>query len=128
MALPGPVFEVSRVEDRWGRDHEFRHFGDAVLVRFGVPRVVHYVRGIRPPRSAAYMVGRLASERYLQCVDPNKCRLPRNATSVQRQGVSVQMADPVEVIGAGLTGLVDVDAWIRAVNPHGLSEDSEVVG
>lgn len=127
-ALPGPVFEITRVEDRWGRPLEYRAHGDGVLTRMGTPGRIVYVRGVTPPTSAGYMVGRLASERYLQCVDPKACKLPSNTTSVTRQGVTVQMSDPVQVINAGMTGLPDVDSWVKAVNPHGLMEESEVLG
>ncbi|MGN8801497.1 hypothetical protein ACTNCM_12835, partial [Candidatus Merdisoma sp. HCP28S3_H6] len=128
IVLPGPVFEVTRVELSDGSDGEFAVSGDAVVVRGARPTAIHYQRGIPAPPSAGFMVGRLAAERYLQCVDSGRCRLPKYATQVTRQGVSVHMADPAEVIGEGLTGLPEVDSWIRSVNPNALAEDSEVLG
>lgn len=128
VVLPPPVASVVSVVGADGEEMEFRQLGDSVVVVGGRPRTVVYDRGVVPPAHAGYMVGRLAAERFLQCVDPKRCQLPRYTTSVQRQGVSVQMANPAEVIARGLTGLVDVDTWIKAVNPEGLAEDSEVVG
>lgn len=126
--LAGPVYQVDKVLTSTGEELDYRHVGDTVVVRAGRPSTIVYQRGIPVPKAAAYMVGRLAAERFLQCVDPKRCSLPRYATSVQRQGVSVQMASPADVIDRGVTGLVDVDTWIKAVNPNAMAEDSEVLG
>jgi hypothetical protein len=34
-----------------------------------------------------------------------------------RQGVEISLPDPTELLDSGLTGVADVDLWIRAVNP-----------
>lgn len=130
--LPGPVYWVDRVVDAEGEDLATSIAGDGSVRVFGGASsrgfTVEYRRGLPTPAGAARMVGRLASQRYLQCLGDKKCELPSNTTSVTRQGVTVQMADPAEVIGQGLTGLPDVDAWVRAFNPHGLAEWPEVIG
>lgn len=126
--LPQPVFEVTRVLDADGGELNWRatEYGVDVL---GTPAVVEYERGIPVPHTAGYMVGRLAFQRYLQCIgDRKRCQLPQNTTSVTRQGVTVQMADPTEVMNMGGTGLPDVDAWIKAHNPYGLATTPEVIG
>ena len=124
--LPQPVFEVEDVTDADGTTLPWHPTAYGVDV-LGPVAIVKYMRGIPVPETAGYMVGRLASQRYLQCIG-KKCQLPTNATSVTRQGVTVQMADPAEVIRLGGTGLADVDAWIKAMNPHGMSQVSEVIG
>lgn len=130
--LPGPVYWVDRVVDAAGEELEASIAGDGSVRVFGGASArgftVEYRRGLPAPPGAARMVGRLASQRYLQCLGDSKCELPKNTTSVTRQGVTVQMADPAEVIGQGLTGLPDVDAWVRSLNPHGLAEWPEVIG
>lgn len=130
--LPGPVNRVDRVVDADGNDLASAIAGAGAVRVFGGASArgftVEYQRGLPTPAGAARMVGRLASQRYLQCLGDKKCELPTNTTSVTRQGVTVQMADPAEVIGQGLTGLPDVDAWVRAFNPHGLAEWPEVIG
>ena len=130
--LPGPVNRVDRVVDADGNDLASSIVGAGAVRVFGGASsrgfTGEYQRGLPTPPGAARMVGRLASQRYLQCLGDKKCELPTNTTSVTRQGVTVQMADPAEVIGQGLTGLPDVDAWVRAFNPHGLAEWPEVIG
>lgn len=44
-------------------------------------------------------------------------RLPARVQSITRQGVSFAMLDPMQFLDEGLTGLYDVDIWIRSINP-----------
>ena len=86
-----------------------------------------YDRGVPAPPGAAHAVGALAGEFYQACHgDASKCRLPRRTSSVQRQGVTVTMVSPEEIFESGSTGLNEVDLWIKAHNPHRLSQPSEV--
>ncbi|MDP4501069.1 hypothetical protein [Nonomuraea turcica] len=55
------------------------------------------------------------------------CRMPANTTKVQRQGVTVEMADLAEIYADGRTGIPGVDLWIRSVNPYGLASPSRVL-
>lgn len=54
------------------------------------------------------------------------CRIPKNATRVQRQGVTMEMADPTLIYSEGRTGLPIADAWLAAVNPGRLTSASRV--
>lgn len=45
-------------------------------------------------------------------------RLPQRLQTVTRQGVTVAVLDPQTFLSEGLTGLYDVDLFLRAVNPH----------
>lgn len=125
--LPPPIYEVQKVFDAAGKELDFKitAYGCDVV---GTPHTVRYGKGLPVPQAAAYMVGRLAHQRYLQCVGDDRCQLPDGTTSITRQGVTVQMADSIQVISAGLTGLTDVDAWIYSVNPHRMHSPAEVIG
>ena len=128
VVLPGPVDSILSVEDYEGSDMAIPVLDGDVLRR--VPagaRVVKYLRGEPVPAGVAERVSILARERYLQCIGDSRCRLPRNTTSVTRQGVSVQMPSPQEIIDSGSTGLPEVDLWVRSLNPNGLSSPSEVI-
>ena len=59
-------------------------------------------------------------------VPASGCRLPERTKTVTRDGVTYDMFDPGEWLDQGLTGLRDVDTWLRAVNPHALTQPSAV--
>jgi hypothetical protein len=40
---------------------------------------------------------------------------------VSRQGVQIQRLSPRDLAEMGMTGLPEVDLWVRSVNPHGLA-------
>lgn len=71
----------------------------------------------------AYVAGVLACEFAKACAG-KKCRLPVGVTNVTRQGVTMEMA--AEAFPNGLTGIREVDAFIRRYNPHGLTRPSAV--
>lgn len=84
---------------------------------------ITYLNAYPVDAMGAYAGGKLAKEFAKACVGKS-CGLPKNVTSVSRQGVSFEM-----VIGAfpdGKTGIKDVDAWIEAWNPNGLVRPSTV--
>lgn len=82
---------------------------------------VTYLRGEEPPPGAAGAVSSLAIEFYNAVAKPEACRLPRNWQSISRQGVSIQRIDPRDLAEMGMTGLPEVDLWVRAINPHGFA-------
>ncbi|MGI5216260.1 hypothetical protein [Nocardia sp. CA-290969] len=86
---------------------------------------VRYQRGVPPPAGAATHVGQLAMEFFNAC-SGGKCRLPRRVQTVTRQGMSMQMIDPTDLFGAGLTGIDTIDLWIRAHNPARLATGPKV--
>lgn len=139
--LPGPVQAVEAVtiagEDLdpagWALegDYLYRTGGQwptqNLRASLGEPGTwsVTYQRGYPPPAGAAVAVGQLALEFFNAC-SGNKCRLPRRVQTISRQGVSMQMIDPTDLFGAGLTGIDSIDLWIRAVNPARLSAGPKV--
>ena len=48
------------------------------------------------------------------------CALPEQLISLSRNGVEVQVADPNLFLENGLTGIQEVDLFIRSVNPNKL--------
>lgn len=67
-----------------------------------------------PPDAWALQVATTLTCELIQSCTGGKCRLPRNATQVTGQGVTVQLR--VEDIN---TMLPEVSAWVAAVNPYG---------
>jgi hypothetical protein len=61
---------------------------------------------------------RLANELVLAAEGSADCALPRNVTSVARQGVSFEIFDPQEFMDKGHTGLYEVDLFLSAFNPN----------
>ncbi len=54
------------------------------------------------------------------------CKPNPRLSRVQRQGVTMEMADPTLLYTEGRTGLPLVDAWLHAVNPNNLHSPSRV--
>lgn len=80
---------------------------------------VTYVRGVPLPVAGQIAAGILACEFAKACAG-TACSLPQNLASLTRQGIEVSTIDPTDVLQAGLTGLPDVDLFIRTVNPNQL--------
>jgi hypothetical protein len=78
---------------------------------------ITYQFGEPPPSGGREAAAELAVEfiKYKHKLDG--CRLPRKATQLTRQGLSITI-DPLDFLDSGGTGLLGVDAWLRAVNPH----------
>jgi hypothetical protein len=86
---------------------------------------VTYRRGIPVPADGLWVASMLACEIAKQCAG-KKCRLPARVTQLSRDGVSMTMVDKMEFMDKGLTGLPEVDRWLRSVNPHGLSAPPQI--
>jgi len=76
---------------------------------------VTYQRGMPVPMAGQIAAGLLACDFAKSCA--TGCKLPGNLASLTRQGVEVTVADPTQDVNEGLTGIPQVDQWIRAVNP-----------
>lgn len=132
--LPGPVSEIVHVEINGViADPATYTLEDGVLYRRGGPWPpqdlgrplgeantwqVAYRRGVPVPPSVSRLTGVLAAEFLMACGGDAKCRLPRNITTVSRQGLTFQVYDPQAIYAAGKTNLPEVDLWLSAVNPH----------
>ncbi len=68
------------------------------------------------PLIGALAAGELACEYARGCAGGD-CKLPDQLVSMSRNGVEIQVADPLTLLDNGLTGIPNVDMFIRAVNP-----------
>lgn len=143
IALPGPVAAVVSVtidgtvidpaeykvrDRRWlcrlvggWPQHQDMTAADDVVGAF----TVTYRRGIVPPDEGQIAAGWLATE-VLRAMKDGVCALPTGVTSIARQGTTIEV-DPVAYMDEGLTGVAQVDQWIRAVNPGRVTAPPSVV-
>lgn len=81
---------------------------------------IELAHGIDPPQSGKNAAAKLACELVKACVGAD-CDLPARVTNVVRQGISMTLLDPQDFLTEGRTGMYEIDLFIAAVNPHGLS-------
>lgn len=79
---------------------------------------VTYMRGTPVPNALLRAAATLACEWAKACVGNDSCRLGNRVTSAIRQGITINMVSPEELLESGLTGLWEVDTVIRAFNPY----------
>lgn len=77
---------------------------------------IAYTHGLPPPAGGRDAAIEMALELIKYKFQIDGCRLPRRATQITRQGVSITI-DPMQFLSEGGTGLLGVDLWLRAVNP-----------
>lgn len=80
---------------------------------------VTYLRGNQVPAILQTAAGTLAGE-YVKACQGQPCRLPGRVTNIARSGVSVNMVDVDTLLASGLTGILEVDQVIIALNPYRL--------
>src|SRR4029078_430552 len=85
---------------------------------------VTYSHGTGTSATALDMAAIMACEVAKLC-SGQKCRLSGRITQLSRDGVSITLA-PKAFLDLGLTGLTEVDQWIKVMNPHGLWQRGEV--
>lgn len=78
------------------------------------------------PIAGQIAAGMLAGEFIKACAGA-ACGLPAQIASLTRQGVDVEFVDPATVFSDGRTGIRDVDTFIHAVNPGGLTRRARVM-
>lgn len=137
--LPGPIAEITEVKvDGVVIDPSAYRLDDSsILVRtdgecwpecqnLDLPDTdddtwsVTYRPGRPLPVSGAIAAGKLACEFAKSCAGDADCALPEQLISLSRNGVQVQVADPQELLEGGLTGIHEVDLFIRTYNPYQL--------
>jgi hypothetical protein len=84
---------------------------------------VTYYNNYQPDGLASWVAGIMAVEFAKSCTG-GKCRLPSGVQSISRLGV--QMEIPSGMFEQGLTGIREVDSWIRLWNPYQLKSPSSV--
>ncbi|WP_345410326.1 hypothetical protein [Nonomuraea salmonea] len=90
---------------------------------------VTYRQGVPVPPGGIAAASSYACE-LVKAVCPGQgmgaCRLPARVQTISREGVTMSFVDPMDHLERGLTGLPEVDAWVRAVNPDRLAQASRV--
>ncbi len=145
VALPGPVSSIievtingvvvapsayrvqnrrwlRRVDGQWWPQHQDLNLADDAVGAFAIT----YQRGIAVPAEGQLVAGILAME-FARGLLGRQCSLPTGATSVSRQGISVELADMREWFTNGLTGIEPVDLWIMAVNPYKSKRPAKII-
>jgi hypothetical protein len=87
---------------------------------------VTYRPGRALPVAGQIAAGMLASE-FAKACNGAACGLPAQVASLSRQGVDVEFVDPTTVFENGRTGIHEVDLFIQAVNPSGLTRRARVM-
>ena len=83
---------------------------------------VTYVPGELLPSDGPVYAGMLACQFAKACTGAGDCALPAQLQSLTRDGVSLEVVDPETLPEAILTGIAEVDRWIRSVNPANLRQ------
>jgi hypothetical protein len=89
--------------------------------------------GQNPPAAGRNAAAALAAEmlrgdpRYVALGDYSDTRPASRITSISRQGVSYSFADPGGLAEKNLTGVYEVDLFLRAANPNGMRHQPKVV-
>lgn len=78
---------------------------------------ITYTYGVNVPVAGRRAARMLASELVLGWSGSGDCRLPDRATSINRQGLSIEILDPQDFLNEGRTGVYEVDLFLRAANP-----------
>lgn len=84
---------------------------------------VSYTRGHPVPVGGQFAAGALACEIAKLLLGDDKCKIPRNATTVTRAGVTVQRNALTAMQSTGVPG---VDYWVSLVNPRGLVNEPTI--
>lgn len=89
---------------------------------------VEVTYGTPPPKAGEWAATALACE-LLKSRHPDllgECRLPKRVTNVTRQGLSMVVLDPFEMLENGTTGVYECDLFIKAYNPAQLQRRAVV--
>lgn len=87
---------------------------------------VELVYGADPPRDAMVAARTWALE-IAKGLSGGDCALPARATQMVRQGVSLTLLDPTDLLEDGRTGIPTVDAYLATSNPSRLEQSSVFV-
>lgn len=88
---------------------------------------ITYLRGRPVPEAGRAALSELACELCKSCLGDTTCKLPSRVTSIQRQGITMAMLDPMTFIDYGRTGLYSVDLWLKTVNPKARTRGAAVL-
>lgn len=86
---------------------------------------VTFLRGLPVPPGGKRAVAALAAEILKACAN-DECRLPARVQLISRQGETFQVINDIEYLRASLTGIPEVDLWLKSVNPTGQRQPSTI--
>lgn len=78
---------------------------------------VTYTYGANPPQMGIDEAIKLADQFMLYEIGSDDCILPETVTAVERQGVSIAVINPNDIIQNGFTGIRSTDMFIKTYNP-----------
>lgn len=84
---------------------------------------VTYIQGFAPDTMSAWSAGLLAVE-FAKACKGEKCALPRGVQSISRQGIGLTINQ--DMFAGGSTGITVVDAYVRLLNPHHLTQGPRI--
>jgi len=79
---------------------------------------------VTPAARAALLA--YAHEIFLLLIGSDECDLPERVTSIDREGIGIQLATPQDFLDKGRTGLPSVDTWLAMANPKQVMRPSQV--
>jgi hypothetical protein len=85
------------------------------LADFSDTFAVVYQRGVPVPAGGQLAAGTLACELAKRCSGDKSCRLPKRATMVVREGVTVQLPSDAELFRTGALGIEEIDFFLASV-------------
>lgn len=88
---------------------------------------VTYERGKPLPDAGEAALAELACELFKACTNDKSCCLPARTKSVNRQGISYDILDPMDFLPSGKTGIYLIDLWLQSVNPAGRSRTAAIL-
>lgn len=88
---------------------------------------VTYAPGAPLPADAPFYAGMLACQVAKACQGGGDCVLPQQLQSLSRNSIEVQVLDPATLPDSILTGIAEVDRWVRSVNPANLRQRPRVL-
>jgi hypothetical protein len=148
--LYGPVTSVIRVvevaTDDTEREVSFRHIGQTVYLspqqgvggslplwrtnwagggRQTFHRVTYQFASTITPGARQALLA-YAREFFLLAIGSDECGLPQRVTSIDREGLGIQLLTPADVLDKGRTGIQAVDDWLAKANPKQTARPSQV--
>lgn len=88
--------------------------------------LVTYDYGTQPPSAGKLAAIALANE-LIKDLNGMECQLPSNVTSINRQGLSIEVYDTQDFLDKGKIGVPAVDRFIAIANPSGAKKPARVV-
>lgn len=89
--------------------------------------IVDLTTGFPPPAVAARAVGELAEQLLIACGADGECVLPSRVVTVNRQGIGMNLLDPIDYTTNGKLGLPICDTFLMSFNPDRLRANAKVL-